>query len=714
MELFLRKVENAFGIKSLRVNLQSDKKMFQELIYSKNGSFKTSFSNTLYNLNNGTPENIFDRLTNEKCNLDVCILEDDKEIYNLDNRFIVFSREIYEQNAKLLSDYSVELETLTIDKKSSEYIKELLSEETIEIKIQIDNYLKGTGLNFESMLNVFSNTEDGYLDRIINLLNIIIEHKESDISEINVKKIYQKAYDIVDQNEFQNKISNYIHVLENKINAQLFDDGFNETNCLSFAATIEKAKYLSEDKSRGLFIKDKIYYDIVEIKKMFQEEINKISKDPEIIEQSKEITKLIGKTKESENLKESIKKNPLLVKQLSIGRKNIILSYLKKSNIDFIYWLEVIKKAKKELNRVLKTAKTKQTDFERAIEIYKNRFHPIFNIEIVDKAESMLGIKTPTIAFYHKRSADIAVSEPKLNQILSSGEKTTLNILKFIVEYENNKKYNPFIILDDIVETFDYSNRYAFIEYINDLVNLSVPVIVMTHNFEFFKTVGKRIPKLRKSVATANSNGVIDIQVNNRINKNMEEILKCNNIFDFFCAIPYLRELKTILLEDTKCLDACLHYQQETCKIQIKDIVSLFPNEAIKNLKIKENDKYLNKLLEVADGLSDFDDFDIVKKTILSLACRLLIEKKIIVNNFNLLSNISVNQTAQILDLYGNMLLPEAKKCLEAVQLSTPEFIHANTFMYEPLIDIDGKYLFDLYNKIKELSDGNIWKNKIK
>lgn len=157
MELFLRKVENAFGIKSLRVNLQSDKKMFQELIYSKNGSFKTSFSNTLYNLNNGTPENIFDRLTNEKCNLDICILEHDKEIHNLDNRFIVFSREIYEQNAKLLSDYSVELETLTIDKKSSEYIKELLNEETIEIKLQIDNYLKGTGLNFESMLNMLSN-----------------------------------------------------------------------------------------------------------------------------------------------------------------------------------------------------------------------------------------------------------------------------------------------------------------------------------------------------------------------------------------------------------------------------------------------------------------------------------------------------------------------------------------------------------------------------
>ena len=120
MELFLKKVENAFGIKSLHLNLENDKKMYQELIYSKNGSFKTSFSNTLYNLSNGTLENVFDRLTDEKAILDISILENGKEIKNFDNRFVVFSREIYEQHSKLLSDYSSELETLTIDKKNSE------------------------------------------------------------------------------------------------------------------------------------------------------------------------------------------------------------------------------------------------------------------------------------------------------------------------------------------------------------------------------------------------------------------------------------------------------------------------------------------------------------------------------------------------------------------------------------------------------------------
>lgn len=712
MELFLKKVENAFGIKSLHLNLENDKKMYQELIYSKNGSFKTSFSNTLYNLSNGTLENVFDRLTDEKAILDISILENGKEIKNFDNRFVVFSREIYEQHSKLLSDYSSELETLTIDKKNSEYINELLTEETIEIKLQIDNYLKGTGLNFEILLDMFSNLEDGYLDRIIQLLNTIINHEAQDISEINIKKIYQKAYDIVDQSEFQSKISNYIQVLENKINAQLFDKNFNENNCLQFINNVDKAKYLSETKSRGLFLKDKVYYDIDEVKKIFEEEIKKISKDPEIIEQSKEITKLMGTAKESEFLKESIQKNPLLVKQLSAGRKNILLSYLKSSSIDYNYWLEVVKKAKKELNNVLKIAQDKQTNFERAIEIYKNRFHPIFDIKIVNKAESMLGIKTPTITFYHNRYCEIPVSETKLSQILSSGEKTKLNILKFIVEYENCKKYHPFIILDDIVETFDYSNRYAFMEYINDLVNLDVPTIVMTHNFEFYRTVSKRIPKLRKSVASANSNGVVDIQTNNRINKNMENVLKCSNIYDFFCAIPYLREIKTILLEDTKTLDSCLHYKENTSKLQIKDILLQFPSNAIKSLKIDENDIYMEKLFEIADSLSGFDDFDIVKKTILSLSCRLLIERKIIANNFNLLTNINTNQTAQLLDLYGEKLFPNVKKYLEAVQLSTPEFIHANAFMYEPLIDINGKYLFELYNQIKKIPDEKIWKNK--
>ena len=37
---------------------------------------------------------------------------------------------------------------------------------------------------------------------------------------------------------------------------------------------------------------------------------------------------------------------------------------------------------------------------------------------------------------------------------------------------------------------------------------------------------------------------------------------------------------------------------------------------------------------------------------------------------------------------------------LNTVSLITPESIHVNAFMYEPLIDIPNWKLFDLYNKV--------------
>lgn len=709
-ELVLEKMENAFGIKKLRVNIDSDKRMFQELIYSRNGTFKTSFSKTLYEINNGSPENIIDRLTNDKSIFNVYILKDNKKINDLQNKFIIFSREIYERESRLIKDYNKEIEILTVDKKDSEYLETLLTEDTLEIRLEIDNYLKGTGQSFEGILDIFTNNNDGYLDRVIHLLTLIMESESKDISEINIKKIFQKAYDMIDDDKFQEKVNNYIDVLKNKMNAELFDEYFNESNCLSFVSSIDKSKFLNKEKNRGININGENYYDTDTIRRIFQDEINKISSDPDVIEQSKELSKTIGNSKEAENLKNSIQKNPLLIKQLSIGRKNILLSYLKDSNINFEHWLNVVKNTKNELNELLKIAVNKKTNFEKAIEIYRNRFNPSFEIEIVNREESLLGLEVPSIVFHHKRNKKLEIDETKLSNILSSGEKTTLNILKFIVEYETNKNNEIFIILDDIVETFDYSNRYAFIEYINDLAKLDIPIIVLTHNFEFYNSVGKRIKKLRRSVAISNDDGVVDIQINNKINKNMEQILVCNNIYDFFAAIPYLREAKTILYEDTACLDSCLHYKAFTKQLKLGDILSLFPKKCIENLSVNSNSLYIEELKIISLKLSNFDNFDIVKKTVLALACRVIIEEKIIGNNFKLIDGVSTNQTSYILDNYGNKLNDEVRKCLEKVQLSTPDFIHGNTFMFEPLIDIDGSYLESLYNDVLNIDENNVWK----
>lgn len=46
---------------------------------------------------------------------------------------------------------------------------------------------------------------------------------------------------------------------------------------------------------------------------------------------------------------------------------------------------------------------------------------------------------------------------------------------------------------------------------------------------------------------------------------------------------------------------------------------------------------------------------------------------------------------------------PEAIKILSEVNIMTPENIHFNSFMYEPILDMDITELLNLYQKVKKL-----------
>jgi len=45
----------------------------------------------------------------------------------------------------------------------------------------------------------------------------------------------------------------------------------------------------------------------------------------------------------------------------------------------------------------------------------------------------------------------------------------------------------------------------------------------------------------------------------------------------------------------------------------------------------------------------------------------------------------------------------EAIKVLDRVMLMTPEIIHLNSFMYEPILDMSDEHLRDLYSAVKNL-----------
>lgn len=95
-------------------------------------------------------------------------------------------------------------------------------------------------------------------------------------------------------------------------------------------------------------------------------------------------------------------------------------------------------------------------------------------------------------------------------------------------------------------------------------------------------------------------------------------------------------------------------------------------------------------------------------KIVLSIGIRLLAEKYMIdsINDSVFLNSITKNQTRELYDKFVE-LLPneyESKNILERVNLMTPEGIHLNSFMYEPILDMSPHHLYKLYNDVKGLS----------
>lgn len=55
------------------------------------------------------------------------------------------------------------------------------------------------------------------------------------------------------------------------------------------------------------------------------------------------------------------------------------------------------------------------------------------------------------------------------------------------------------------------------------------------------------------------------------------------------------------------------------------------------------------------------------------------------------------NQTRELFNAYKQFGLPDKVKILEEVNIMTPENIHLNSFMYEPILDMDINELLNLY-----------------
>lgn len=78
------------------------------------------------------------------------------------------------------------------------------------------------------------------------------------------------------------------------------------------------------------------------------------------------------------------------------------------------------------------------------------------------------------------------------------------------------------------------------------------------------------------------------------------------------------------------------------------------------------------------------------------------------INDPELLKTIKNNQTARLFKEFkkkfsGDTAEAKTIKLVERVNLMTPENIHLNSFMYEPILDLSNEHLKQLYSEVSTL-----------
>jgi hypothetical protein len=340
----------------------------------------------------------------------------------------------------------------------------------------------------------------------------------------------------------------------------------------------------------------------------------------------------------------------------------------------------------------------------------------------VNRAETILNKETPYIKYTHIDSTDPKEYKGKdhfLN-FISTGEKRAYYLLVnlFEIEKRKNSREKQIIVIDDIAESFDYRNKYAIVEYLAELKECkNLILVILTHNFDFYRTIHSRLDVLNIYIANRNKEGRIILQKGKYVRDIIKNVL-IKNIDTPKCLIALIPFARNIV-EYTKgensyeyiTLTDYLHYNTNTKLLTLEALTEIMSATFHLTNKVCKCDvgKYIDILFYEADNAFNSDDvISIENKLILSMAIRMKAEI-FMTNELNerikLDLDINRNQTRLLFDNYRKEypLKCQQHEVIKKVLMMTSENIHINNFMFEPIIDLSLDFLKDLYNEVQIL-----------
>lgn len=735
-------LENCYGIKNMNETIDYSNNNVA-VIYAPNGTMKSSLAKTFEAIRD-------DRQVEEKIyglKSSCSILDEDNVAISKEQIIVInpFDENAYEGQGLLMANETLRKAYVSIhdsieSKKESLYSKikdrfgysnrnsfdvknTMLNDWGLTVKKEYDCLIKIKDLLHNPIMNCLLHEDDLdyaslFNDKVYSMMKTgktgeLIEEYENKYRELVDKSLYMQQ-GIIDHNNYGN--------ISNALNSNGFFAANNEV--------ILKAK----DGSTSITLKEQ-----KELDDLIKKEKEQVLNSKEIKELFEKINKAISKNKDTQAFNAFLQTHQDIIveyKDIDLFKKKVWIKA-------FLYYehlldelLDDYNKAQKDLKKLRDDARGQVTDWKKALDLFKERFFVPFSIEPSNQEDVILDMELPSFKYIFSDSrGEKEVTKDNLLNVLSTGERRAYYILNMIFQILVARKQGKecLVVLDDVSESFDYKNKYAIIEYISDISEYTdasdekiFKILLLTHNFDFYRTVSSRITKRGNSFIAFVDSDKIKLE-KGQYTKNIFMYYKNTLVKEYsdnimVASIPFVRNLIEYTEgddnEDYLTLTSVLHYKEDTRNITLNQIQDIFNKYWCKKDPTtfaagRESELLYDILMQESEKITDIEKLEIENKLILSMAIRLIgeayMQNRIISdlsNGRDILKDIfsKKNQSAWLIKEYKKHINDYAMNTLEIVAMITPENIHLNSFMFEPILDMSSKYLYKIYNDIKALS----------
>ncbi len=707
-------LKNCYGIKELKYKFNfTDENGY--LIYAPNGTMKTSFAKCLMKVSKG--EEPCDEIYSDRQTAYDLVDESNQQIR--DNILVVesYNEQLStEKVSTLLVNNELKKNYDSIHNELNKQREQILNELVVfygkKNIIEIENEIN---LVFNKSKNIFDNLEKIIGDNILD-----VEERFNDIKYIEI--FNPKTLTIVEREDFQKAISGYMKKYNDLMNkSDIFKKGiFNHNNAGNIHKSLQDNKFFEANHS--VIMNGQNITSEKELITLLDNEKKKILTDKSLLTKFENIDKILMKNNEIKVLRNILETHNEIIAELrniAEFKKKVWLSYLHTIEDSVKNLVKSYINKKDELKKIIEKAKKEKTDWANVIDIFNTRFDVPFIVNIDNQEEVILKENTAVISFKYNDGQELKkIEKRQLLNVLSTGEKRALYILNVIFEIQSRIKEGKetLLIIDDIADSFDYKNKYAIVEYLKDTLQDNIfKVIILTHNFDFYRTVGSRLDISRgHCLMTAKTKSNISLIQGNYL-KDIFNVWKSRISSDdkiLIASIPFVRNIVEYIEEKSSnnylVLTGLLHIKEDSSKTTIEDLERIY-NEVWRVPKnFKDKERIVMKVIEEQAELickSANEEMELANKIVLSIAIRLEAERYMIsmISDKTLISSIKKNQTTELFKIYKQKVPSENDmiKTIEQVNLMTPENIHMNSFMYEPLLDMNDGHLRQLFEKLK-------------